>query len=159
MKKLLVLSLVMAVAGLANAGMIGLEADGQTVTLVGSGFTAAEGSTCFLVFGLDTAVPTMNYVGTGSLVTDMAPIYGLAAFEGMLGLDAGSLKAAYMIDIKDTTDPFAIPNGVLVTAETIGVGTVYYLDQGGALLGSVFIPEPMTMGLLGLGALFLRRRK
>jgi len=71
------------------------------------------------------------------------------------------------IDILDTSDPFTQPNGKVVD------GLVFHCEGLGEVVLTLFdadlgvldsqqihqIPEPLTFALLGLGGLFLRRRK
>ncbi len=73
------------------------------------------------------------------------------------------------MEVKDIIDPITSPpnaaviDGLLFHCEELGDVTLTLLDSSSfAMLDQVVIkqiPEPMTLALLGLGGLFLRRRK
>jgi len=144
--------------GFASASIsLSKNAGDNQITLDGVGNTA-EPMTVFMVFAIGAGDPVLNYIGTGSALTDMIAAGWGPAFEGMLGLGAGDVKKAWQVELKDTTDPFALLNGTLVTCSVTAPGHVFLLDQGGATLQDLYVPEPVTMLLLGLGGLFLRRK-
>ena len=105
---------------------------------------------------------------------------GNAELTGMVATAAAGEQAAivndpygyagyYRIQAADSTDPFtSVDPGVqfigTITGYTEGTYNIYLMSPWSApglqdtLLVNV-IPEPMTLALLGLGGLFLRRRK
>jgi len=187
MKKLLVLVLVLGVASMASAGL-SLSVNGQgnpgVVTLAPSdtfvlSVDAAAG------FGLgDFQISLSNAQGSldasqvafsQEYTTMYIPNYGpITAAWGLAWANVGNLQ--------DDAQHFSLGGGNLpptVTGydELIMDGLVFhceeltdvvitleeYLGAGQyALLDTIVvhqIPEPITMGLLGVGGLFLRRRK
>lgn len=160
MKKFLMLILVLAMTTAANA-TLSLDYDGVAdVNTESAGETVAGAAFDFFMVYTDTlAVPTitLDYTGAGSTLTDVTVAYG-TMLEGLLGLGTGDVTAAYSAHISDT-DFLLIPNGTMVSSSTTGAGTVYLLDQGGATIETVFIPEPATIALLCLGGLLLRKKK
>lgn len=161
MKKLMVLSLVLAMGTLASAGLLQdiklvMETPG-VVTVYGLVATDAYGASGFGVYvPADIAEqikgPFGKFAGAGDIgaVTQWEGWNGIdasPAWSGTAGeqeVEAGAWfsfgytgKVGDMLDIYDYSVSATAPIGQL----------------------AVLVPEPMTMGLLGLGALFLRRRK
>jgi len=168
MKRLVALLLVFGMASTANAVL--LQVDGVPTTDI----EIAEGVTSVITIVSEDASSYLGYIiieegGTGVL-SDVAilPAGGdLAASEPYTEAGWG---AGYML----TTA--ASPGG----DPPIGAGSQFNVNYSGGTLGqtakiSLFIdpeyttpvasvnvsiiPEPMTIALLGLGALFLRKRK
>jgi len=182
MKKLLVLMLVLGLASLANATVT------YTWTSDAAGTTAitqtGTGTTFYLVIsGLvsDFAQNLKLYDDNGQ--------GGYADFKGLVtlvsngtgGNNAGNLASPFWDSgptydgvelIADQFNPVAGAEGadgdwaifeLLATAlEGDFVATIYdstYTNTVGSVGGIEIVPEPMTMVLLGMGGLFLRRRK
>lgn len=171
MKKFMVLSLALAVVGLANAGLdlttipgMSYEVDtvAKTVTISGTGvvgfiFNLAPDAGVVTGAEVSSAFGTMRDNGTDPVG------------EGMTTHAAGSWIMVSGVNTAPVT-------GVLAVVSYTGNPTeltffheqeFWYGDSGvdfgaGAvdLAGyTIVVPEPMTLGILGLGALFLRKRK
>jgi hypothetical protein len=170
MKKLLVLSLVLAVCGLANAGLVlGPTGNGAQVSSIEAPadqvvYLFVEQPILATGFGL-----IMPPAGPFSTVED----YGIANGEldwGVAGVGdarilgitiAGGVVAGTAV-LNEPGIQFTLVTDRALFAEGSGARAVLYNESLDTVLGtlySVAVPEPMTMGLLGLGALFLRKRK
>jgi len=183
MKKLLVLTLVLAVAGLANAAIV-LQASstsvnpGDTITL---SIVATAGE---LVQTIDVGLITDNGAGGLATVGAFNSALNTGTDNGYNGVDWGfaagdlaaltagvtlgsptvyaggtiysyqykvALNASGVISftLPDVSDDVFATSVMLSTQEAVGIsGTQVNV-----------VPEPMTMGLLALGGLFIRRKK
>jgi len=167
MKKLLVLALVLSMASMANAAL----------TLDFSA-TAAIGDVTFSISGDGTDGTGTYYlgvvsgggasIGIGSAVVDYTGNQSSISWDdtgvaAMLGL----VEPAVNIQLTGTPAPGQSNpplSGMLVHGITLTISqnaTVQLYDGDGNLKAAqdVTTPEPITIGLLGLGAMFLRRRK
>jgi len=162
MKKLLVLALVLSVATMANAALsLSLVNNGDgTANIVQTGtFVAPTDNTYFCVVAAvfptggvvgPDPTPTTAYIGgdpASGYVAGMIP----EGFDGIWG-EVGQLVASGTANIAGGT----YFSGITFTGET----SLYLIagDWGSVTFVNSIVPEPMTMGLLGLGGLFLRRR-
>lgn len=164
MKKLLVLALVLCVVSFASATTV-LNLTGNLLTIEASGNVAYAGESYFLAVapaGVILDAGTMNYAGGAlSAITDMT-----GADIDLDALVASTIgTAAVRLDLVEfASGAGLILNGVLATYNVTGAGsTIYMLNvDADAIVDSVTvaaIPEPVTVALLGLGGLFIRRRK
>ena len=152
MKKLIVLSLVVAMASLATASLV-YTPDLST--------DQASPVTLSAVLGESSVNYAVEITVTGDLVIDLsgASFPGAGSVwmfgNGITGTAtetwARLTGGAYMANAAGT----ACFDGVVITGTS---GTVTLKEDNGTIT-TFEVPEPMTMGLLGLGGLFLRRRK
>lgn len=154
MKKLIALVMVIGFASLATAGIV-LDAPltvapGEVVTVsVVSDLGGVEGAYDAYVYSYDVALSQPVDLTGGDLSYSSASgswwAIGAASSTGELvagahfttTFTAGAAGDVYSIFLSDPADWTAIASTATITV----------------------VPEPMTLGLLGLGGLFLRRRK
>ena len=166
MKKLLVLLSVLAVCGMASAALTWdvTPNGGDTYTVTLSSDVAVVG------VSLGILTPDSGSIAVGTLNS------GFSAFLDNGYDSTGSGEAAgTLVGVAGTTPATAPISGVLYTFVYTGTGStidvadyptwgyvsqVTYTDNSTeSLNGQIAVPEPMTMALLGLGGLFIRRRR
>lgn len=165
MKKLLVLTLVLGLASAANAVII--DVDGQVGEAVVDPDTTAvvtitaEDTAAWLGYAIVDAggsgavsgpevLPGAGDLGAAALY-DLEPDWGIGYEITVAASPTGAISAEPQITLNYSY------SGQLADPTTISL----YIDpEYGVPAASVkIIPEPMTVLLLGLGGLFLRRRK
>ena len=169
MKQLMIMLAVLAMATVANAGLVldPLEATIPTgLNIQTDPIDAADAQQAvFLAVGggggaLDAGA--MVYGGSLSAIMELDDPDLAGAVEAVIG------EAPTRIDMIELFDGTGTPPDVIgvvvsyaVTVEP-PVGTPVYLLNGDTLeimSSATIVPEPITIALLGLGGLFLRRRK
>ena len=170
MKKLLVLMLVLGIASAANASLL-ISVDGVTdppdssITIAPSDWVTIDVESDGLTNSLTEVY--LSIIGPGSLDISAGTVYGEPGVPIEKLVDLGD--GMYYIDLMLTGGPPPpdIPEGTvvdLIEFHCDDLGDVTLL-LGSTPMGSEFDsqvihqPEPMTIALLGLGGLFLRRRK
>jgi hypothetical protein len=163
MKKLLTLLLVLSLASTASAALS-----------LGGATTVVQGGTAIVTISSDNANAWTAYVDdTDGSVGTLGAVTAVTALPAA-GDDAAVVLTAgyaYAIDAADAGEPFNIASGIqfnlTVSAGSHAVDDVItitlYADDWSEVIDTqavtVITPEPMTIALLGLGGLFLRRRK
>ncbi|MHC4425653.1 MAG: PEP-CTERM sorting domain-containing protein [Planctomycetota bacterium] len=166
MKKLLVLTLVLGLASAANAVLI--DVDGQ----VGQALVNPDTAAVITLISEDTA----NFLGY--VIVDAGGSGVLSGVEALAGAGNQSSAAAYDVEpewglgFELTVASTAVPTDVAIGPQftlsysysgDLAPGTTIslYVDPEFevAAAQTTIVPEPMTVLLLGLGGLFLRRRK
>ena len=163
MKKFVVLTLVLAMASLACAlpTLSGVITAGGTGTIDVTVGTEPEGDV--LIWTDSYGVYSGRLLSVGAIEAGMEGAFTLAQAHPDYAADI--VKMAYNDDTTGDTTPGGLLFSFVVDGAGLVAGTQHPLtlmDANFGELGTVMIdviPEPMTLGLLGLGGLFLRRKK
>lgn len=160
MKKLLVLMLVLGMSTLASAGLMltndGADAgDEIAIDALGElGVDDDRASVDGFEFEMSITDGTLDTSGLTFPLTWMFAPYKKGETASSVDVTGG--------DFFPKTGPLTIMNGIMANAQ---VGSIITLTStASANAGEVYdrcivTPEPMSLALLGLGGLFLRRRK
>jgi hypothetical protein len=182
MKKLLVLALVLSMATIANAGLTFVTSTGVTEVTAGQQVTinlVTDAGTSIMGFGFDAVVG--SGVASGGAIAQ--PAIFQSRTNGPMNYAPGVLAAYTYASNTDTPSVYttgivysfnlvipALPASTNIVINTMSDGDLYldaaYFAAGVGEVDGNFnaltlhvTPEPMTLSLLGLGGLFLRRRK
>ena len=175
MKKLFVLMLVLSIASFASAGLTWTDADGDDISTI---TLTSQSDTAVVYISSDTTA--MGWFSGTIADTSVASFTAVTGDPCNMGHDGyaslyskGGVNYVYGY-VKDTTSPFILATGIWVEVTIHAVGdvtsltstTANTLGNGGTtayapndVLVINHIPEPMTITLLGLGGLLLRRKK
>ena len=161
MKKLLILMLVLSISSVTYAGL----------TLVCDGEIQIDGTAVVQVVSDDTA-SYAAYVEQLEEYISGVVMLPAAGDDGYVNPFPEGYTDTYEISALDLAEPFNIQSGVQfeVTIDIAGSGlkdcdwilvTLYDGTWENVIAEQLIhvVPEPMTISLLGLGGLFLRRRK
>ena len=173
MKKLLILMLVLVMASAASAVTVSLTVGGSSTVACALGTThtvdmsvdqAAKGC-ANIDYLADTGIsPTLGAWITALTATsspgtiignDIMDAYGNSA-GGVADQSADTILYSFDVTVNAYGDvtPYMDP---MADAFFTDVSPGFF--QAGTFAAVTFVPEPMTIVLLGLGGLFLRRRK
>lgn len=176
MKKLLVLALVLSMATMANAGLV-VSVSGPATLATNAVGTYTVSYTCSglnnnnLVASDMDIVVDLGGIGGGVVVTtnvDTGLSYmginsGTGNYESSLTNDVGDSDMGSPLFTFKLTAPASPGTAHVQLLENSFFDTDWNQITGGDLTLNgetvVVTPEPITVALLGLGGLFLRRRK
>jgi len=168
MKKLMVLALVLGVVGFANAGMSIVAptqmAVGETANISIVSDEARIGG-FFGYLAIDMS-GVGQWAGGNDVPADFpkGPSFEVTYYGDVTGIIGKAWDVWYL----DLTNPSTTPTragkyaDLAFLADKAGVATIYLVAEDGETIldtAQIAIPEPMTMGLLALGGLFIRRKK
>lgn len=172
MKKLMVLSVVLTAAGLVSAALVNvsLVPEGNTV-----GIHSDSDQPWAAIIAWDADLEVIEWAFTPKGDKNLSDLMDFAnQNRADFGWGDGQVRVLQVAPASSDTADMLVPGiqwqvkfnlapGQYFSKEDmgLGLGRVDLISEDfSTFLDTVYVvPEPMTMGLLGLGALFLRRRK
>ena len=161
MKESLVLLVILALPSFASAAIVLVSPEPATVSIQTDPIDAVEAQQAFYVAvtsGLELGAGELLYPGTLAAITDLTGFDPdlTAAVEAAIGAPPSKIDFVELFDGTATPPPVT---GQLVKYPVIGgVGMVCLLMETSEVL-CIRVPESLTIVLLCLGGLFLRRRR
>lgn len=177
MKKMLILTLVLGMTSLASAGIVVVSPDGINASIETDpiGVEVAQQAHFVGVVGLGSPAGSVagtllyggnlgefsDYTGADPDLTAAVDFWIGEYAAANAGFVGGASSQIFFAAYFDSQDPPAAVVGQLVDLAGTGAYEVYLLDPdlANGVFSAVAVPEPITLSLLGLGGLFLRRRK
>lgn len=165
MKKLLVLMLVLAAGGMASAGLL-LQYDAATSEI---SVVMEEGGPNLISYYLEVTIDAGTLDASGVVLNPTGKTWMTApkvvqSTDTLFSTTAADIK---MFGGQGLGAGNAVLTGLLVNPPAEGAWVILtakdamWFDDASTLgeLHRIFVPEPVSIMLLGLGGLFLRRRK
>ena len=176
MKKLLILMLILGLASAAHAATMSFDG-GTNITWSGTRWEIQQNTTGTVLLEADVAATSFelqaDLAGAGFVSGAVGTVNATFTSQGAGTITGGSLRDVYGSGTGSVAAGTALYDFTILSGGTVDDVITIVTATGGippkyTQLNSVdvtdsmtitIVPEPMTIALLGLGGLFLRRRK